>query len=374
MQDVMALGIAFYAATVNFLHKKTPPSLEAKLLLPIKCLAYGVPGHAFGDYFQMSPQLANDCRDEFDDVLRHLYQTDYMGVPTSSGLMEISLLHEGVHGIPGMFGCLDCMHIRWKNCPVAWQGSYKGSKKVPTLVLEAIADHNLYFHHASFGYAGSLNDINILNLSPFLERLTDGSFAAAERESGVIPYDIAGYQFEQFHILVDGIYPPYSRFVSTIANPIYWYEKRYAKWQEATRKDIERAFGVLQGMFQYTARPLKELDLLKIGKRVNSCLILHNMCVADRIMDGDVTVPYKANNGIIGFEVAVQSPPDLEEVQGSPTTGSDIGMAEVPHDVANRITRREAWAGITSIVEHNRLRGAIVQKKTGYKLNTRVVR
>ena len=186
MQDVMALGLAFYAATVNFLHKKNPPSLEAKLLLPIKCLAYGVPGHAFGDYFQMSPQLANDCRDEFDDVLRHLYQTDYMGVPTSSGLMEISLLHEGVHGIPGMFGCLDCMHIRWKNCPVAWQGSYKGSKKVPTLVLEAIADHNLYFHHASFGYAGSLNDINILNLSPFLERLTDGSFAAAERESGVI--------------------------------------------------------------------------------------------------------------------------------------------------------------------------------------------
>jgi hypothetical protein len=32
-------------------------------------------------------------------------------------------------------------------------------------------------------------------------------------------------------------------------------EKRYTAWQEATRKDIERAFGVLQSRFQVIAKP-----------------------------------------------------------------------------------------------------------------------
>ena len=34
------------------------PSTEARLLLPLKVLSYGVPPHAFIDYFQMSDQFA----------------------------------------------------------------------------------------------------------------------------------------------------------------------------------------------------------------------------------------------------------------------------------------------------------------------------
>jgi hypothetical protein len=30
-------------------------------------------------------------------------------------------------GWPGMFGSLDCMHYRWKNCHVGWKGHYRGS-------------------------------------------------------------------------------------------------------------------------------------------------------------------------------------------------------------------------------------------------------
>jgi hypothetical protein len=32
-------------------------------------------------------------------------------------------------------------------------------------------------------------------------------------------------------------------------------KKKYTAWQEAARKDIERAFGVLQCRFQVMARP-----------------------------------------------------------------------------------------------------------------------
>jgi hypothetical protein len=45
----------------------------------------------------------------------------------------------------GMVGSLD----RWKNCPIAWQQSFKGrSKGMSTIVLEAAADYNFWFWHA----------------------------------------------------------------------------------------------------------------------------------------------------------------------------------------------------------------------------------
>ena len=57
---------------------------------------------------------------------------------------HVSLFHEKVHGIPGMLGSLDCMDEHWNNCPFAYQGAYQGKVKFSTLVLEAIADHNLW--------------------------------------------------------------------------------------------------------------------------------------------------------------------------------------------------------------------------------------
>jgi hypothetical protein len=63
-----------------------------------------------------------------------------------------------------MLGSLDCMHTTyWKNCPVAWQGSFQGKDKgQSTIILEAVADHCLWFWHASYGFSGALNDLNVL--------------------------------------------------------------------------------------------------------------------------------------------------------------------------------------------------------------------
>jgi hypothetical protein len=123
-----------------------------------------------------------------------LYNEEYLHSPSQSDLQQIVKLHKYIHGVDGMFGSLDCMHTHWKNCPTAWQGSFKSGKNStgPTVVLEAIADYHLWFWHASFGYAGSLNDLNILNLSPFLDKLVDGSFQKDEQESGVVPFECNG--------------------------------------------------------------------------------------------------------------------------------------------------------------------------------------
>ena len=51
LEDIGNSGIPFYNPQQE---RKNSSCLEARLLLPLKTLAYGVPPHCFSDYFQMS--------------------------------------------------------------------------------------------------------------------------------------------------------------------------------------------------------------------------------------------------------------------------------------------------------------------------------
>ena len=157
-----------------------------------------------------------------------------------------------------------------------------------TIVLEAAADYNLWFWHAAYGFSGALNDGNILALSPLLDRMTNGSFHQSEQEAGVVPFFIQGEMeaFNRTFFLVDGIYPRYTRFVKAVREPITDQEKRFTGWQESARKDIERAFGVLEGRFKAMAYPIHYLDQDCIYAMVTSCLIFHNIVGENRLKDG----------------------------------------------------------------------------------------
>ena len=218
MEDVMRSNYSFYKSSHMDGFQRS--SIEARLLLPLKTLAYGVPHHTFIDYFQMSDPYARDCCLHFCKVIKLIYSSEYLRCPTQQDMKMITKLHKAVHHTDGLFGSLDCTHTLWKNCPKAWHGSYKGKEDKPSIVLEAVADYHLFFWHASFGYTGTLNDISILSLSPLLDRMLDGSFHTVEAESGAIPYDVNGMQFTKLFLLVDGIYPSYSRFVRGIKQPI----------------------------------------------------------------------------------------------------------------------------------------------------------
>ena len=56
--------------------------------------------------------------------------------------------------------------------------------------------------------------------------------------------------YNKGYYLADGIYSRWSTFVNTIPNPVPGGKNsHFAKVQEACRKDVERAFGVLQSRF-----------------------------------------------------------------------------------------------------------------------------
>lgn len=354
MQDVMKIPDNKYYSNNSW--KRA--SLEAKLLLPIKVLAFGVANHCFNDYLQMSVTASRICIKQFHIMLKKLYEHEFLRLPTKNDIKSIVALHQDVHKISGMFGSLDCMHTYWKNCPKAWQGQFKGKEKMASIVLEGCCDYNTWFWHVSYGYAGTLNDLNILNLSPFLESLTDGTFADLEKD--VVPYTIGNEQFDKLFILVDGIYPAYSRFVKPISQPVGEEQSKYTGWQESSRKDIERAFGNLQNCWHWVRYPIQQLYLKDISTRLASCIILHNMIVSDRIM-GDVNATYDPSFQI-GQDIANEEPTydnliSVENNMNNNTTGME-GLNEVSRNlIANE------WKSLTNVEENKRLYQAIYDLK-----------
>jgi hypothetical protein len=274
----------FFTNTTDALGKRSICP-KVKLLMALKLLGFGSAAPVCIEYFQMGLSTARLC---MLTMIKCIAESDalngkFLRQMTRSDAKTVSTMHHEQHGIEGMIGSIDCMHMRWKNCPVAWHGQFQGKEKKATIVLEAMCECNLWFWHAAFGYAGSLNDINIWDQSPLLKSFIDKSF------SGNVDFEfkINNQSFTKLFMLADGIYPEIARIAKTVDEPRGHGKKIYAKWQESCRKDIERAFGVIQRKFQVITRPSEQWFLSDINCIVKSCIILHNMMVEHRIKKGE---------------------------------------------------------------------------------------
>ncbi|XP_024014247.1 uncharacterized protein LOC112088192 [Eutrema salsugineum] len=171
-----------------------------------------------------------------------------------------------------MIGSIDCMHWEWKNCPTSWKGQYSRGHAKPTIFLEAVASKDLWIWHAYFGAPGTCNDLNVLDRSPVFDDILHG-------KATPVSYVVNGHQYRMPYYLIDGIYPKWTTFIQSISNPQGSEESLFATYQEAVRKDVERAFGVLQARFAIVRNPAMCMDKSKIGKIMRASIILHNMIV-----------------------------------------------------------------------------------------------
>ncbi|XP_044957328.1 uncharacterized protein LOC123408239 [Hordeum vulgare subsp. vulgare] len=248
--------------------------IEDKCTAAIRMMAYGTPADELDDYLKIGESTALKCLKHFAKGVIANFAGHYLRRPTCEDVERLLQVGES-RGFPGMLGSLDCMHWQWENCPVAWKGQFTcGDHGVPTLMLEAVASYDLWIWHAFFGVAGSNNDINVLNQSPlFIEEL--------KGEAPRVQYTVNERRYNTGYYLVDGIYPEWAAFVKTIPLPQTEKDKRFAQLQEGARKDIERAFGVLQSRFSIVRRPARLWSRASIGNIMKACIILHNMIVED---------------------------------------------------------------------------------------------
>ncbi|CAM9900659.1 unnamed protein product, partial [Heterosigma akashiwo] len=228
-----------------------------------------VPADSVDEYLQISEGQSRLAFYHFCRAIVSKFEGQYLSGPSPARLRR-SLDINALRGFPGMVGSIDCMHWQWKNCPVAYQAQYKGKEGKPTVVLEAAAGPDLYFYHCFFGAPGTWNDINVLNSSTFMQKLVEGVFSPA----GESDFELNGLRFSIPYFLADGIYPKWACFLKTKANGL-----KFSKWQEAIRKDVERAFGVLQNRFTILGRACQLHSVEDMELVVKTCMIIHNMLV-----------------------------------------------------------------------------------------------
>ena len=83
------------------------------------------------------------------------------------------------------------------------------------------------------------------------------------------------------YYLANGIYPKWSTIVQTIHQPQGRKKKYFAMKQESCRKDVERAFGVLQSRFEIVAGPARFWSKNVLHDIMTACIIMHNMIIED---------------------------------------------------------------------------------------------
>ncbi|XP_042460397.1 uncharacterized protein LOC122043900 [Zingiber officinale] len=94
-------------------------------------------------------------------------------------------------------------------------------------------------------------------------------------------YVIQGKEYNMSYYLADGIYPKWSTLVQTIHAPQGRKNKLFAMKQEACRKDLERAFAVLQSRFAIVAGPSRFWQKNILHDILTSCIIMYNMIIED---------------------------------------------------------------------------------------------
>ncbi|XP_052181945.1 uncharacterized protein LOC127794738 [Diospyros lotus] len=223
-------------------------SLLQKMTAILRMLAYGSPADAVDEYVRIGESTVIENLKKFTKAVVEIFGEQYLRRPNTSDIARLM--------------------------SVAEQRGFPGHAREPIIILEAIASYDLWIWHAFFRLPGSLNDINVLDRSHVFSELAEG-------RGPKVSYTINGHEYTMRYYLADGIYPSWRTFVKTISSPQGNKKKYFAAQQEYARKDVERAFGVLQSRFAIVRGPGHMWDVETLKFIMASCIILHNMIVED---------------------------------------------------------------------------------------------
>lgn len=237
-------------------------------------MAYNSPADALEEYFRLAESTAMESFERFINFIVIEYGPVYLG-QLSPEELERLLQEQQQRGLPGCYGSLDCTHFRWSGCPTAFHGSYLDRNKVISINAEAVAGKDGRFSHAFIGSPGSLNDINVLGRSTFLNH-----HASLPHVAYSLQTDNGLLTFQEPYVLVDGIYPNFRCLVSAAGDQHVERQAIFQQHHESVRKDVERAFGMLKKRFPI----LNDIRLHRhevVLTLIKACFILHNMIIED---------------------------------------------------------------------------------------------
>lgn len=244
-----------------------------KITAAFQMLTDGVPADATDVYVRVEENIATESFKRFVKAIVQIFGDEYLRSPNANDTTRLLAIGEE-RGFPGMLGSIDCMHWKWKNSPTLLPDMHTGHVHEPNIILEAIASQDLWIWHASFHLPVAHSDINLLHRSLLFAKL-------AKELTPEVNYTINGHKYTMGYYLAGDIYPTCASFVKTIPSPQGNKEKHFARAQEIVRKDVERAFVVLQSRFAIVRGPTQIWDQDMLEQIMTACVIMHNMIIED---------------------------------------------------------------------------------------------
>jgi len=138
-------------ATVQPLEASTLQKMTAAL----RVLAFGVAYDSMSEYVRWSESTVCKTVHHFAHFVVDKYHPVYLRQPTLPDLQRILSDYEQA-GFPGCMKCVDCSHCVWKKCPISLHGQYQGRSLKRSIVMDTVADKDLYLWHLYIGLPAKL--------------------------------------------------------------------------------------------------------------------------------------------------------------------------------------------------------------------------
>jgi hypothetical protein len=166
-----------------------------------------------------------------------------------------------------------------------------------------------------------------------------------------VEYSIGDTRVRRPYFLADGIYPKSPFFVQAYSGPNSEKKKMFNAVQEAERKEVERAFGVLQSKFRFlsAANSVELWDKEHIGNIVTASAILQNMAGEDRLAkrQGGELSGVEATEGTGGILVGAEDGAQFEWERAAAPRVRLRRLVLLLACVLQTMTSGTIWSGIT---------------------------
>jgi hypothetical protein len=117
-------------------------SSKQKCTLALRILALATTSDAVDEMVRMEESTCLKTTVRFARVVVQVFGVEYLREPNVHDTEKLLAIGEA-RGFLGMLGSIDCMHWQRKNCPKGLCGIYQDHTKVATIILEAVASHDL---------------------------------------------------------------------------------------------------------------------------------------------------------------------------------------------------------------------------------------
>ncbi|XP_073152170.1 uncharacterized protein [Henckelia pumila] len=188
-----------------------------KVMAAVPLLVYDVAGDVVDEYLRIGASTALECLKIFCRAVYDIFSEQYLRQLTREDVARLTA-ENARRGFLGMLGSIE------------------------------FASKDLWIWHTYFGVPGCNNDINVLEGSNLFLNLAKG-------EVPPVRFEVNGNEYNMRYYLADSIYPSWASFVKTISRPLSQKHRTFARYQEGVRKEVERAFDVLQARWHIVRGP-----------------------------------------------------------------------------------------------------------------------